>query len=192
MSNESNFTSTRMAGIGRYLQALDEIEQFYGEKRAKRSGARLINHINEGCAIISGVIRKFDDMPFDTMAAFCLHPIFQSDDVDPATYPFKHVHADDVVRMAKAYAEVANMYLCREETDHIQNANDLSSHLGNRLIEKEDFFDLVVMLYADKVQNRKDFEVYHWRRHKRSDQLERYFNIWIDYLGRWIEPEYRG
>jgi len=179
----------RFSGIERYLKAMEEIELFYGDKRAKRSQVKLINHINEGCAIISDRLHYTDDSCFNAMAAFCLHPIFQSEEVDSTTYPFVHVHDDHIVRMAKDYAEIANMYLCREDTDHIKCADDLHRHLGEALLHKAEFYDIAAMLYADKVQNRKDFDIYHWERHERSNQLERYFNIWIDYLNRWVGPD---
>ena len=38
------------------------------------------------------------------------------------------------------------------------------------------------MLIADKVQNMKDFITYHYKKHKRSDELMGYFNKWLDAL----------
>lgn len=175
----SQLKTMKRQGIERYLKAIEEIELFYGEKRANRSGVKLINHINEGCAILSEKLQYEDDGTFNAMAAFCLHPIFQSEEVDPTTYPFIHVHDDHIIQMAKDYAEVANTYLCRESTDHIETPQDLRLHLGELLFEKENSFQVGAMLYADKVQNRKDFEIYHWGKHPRSEQLERYFDVWI-------------
>ena len=38
------------------------------------------------------------------------------------------------------------------------------------------------MLIADKVQNRKDFMMYHLHTHQRSKELEKYFNQWLNKL----------
>lgn len=40
----------------------------------------------------------------------------------------------------------------------------------------------VDMVLADKIQNRKDFRLYHKGKHKRSKQLSAYFDIWIEFL----------
>jgi hypothetical protein len=39
------------------------------------------------------------------------------------------------------------------------------------------------MLIADKVQNRKDFELYHEATHPRSKELAMYFRLWLEKLG---------
>ena len=39
------------------------------------------------------------------------------------------------------------------------------------------------MLIADKVQNYKDFLLYHYGIHERSNQLNQYFINWLSYLG---------
>jgi hypothetical protein len=41
------------------------------------------------------------------------------------------------------------------------------------------------MLIADKIQNRKDFELYHKDIHERSDELKQYFFNWLWRLGVW-------
>lgn len=38
------------------------------------------------------------------------------------------------------------------------------------------------MLIVDKVQNRKDFELYHLGKHKRSNELNQYFKNWLERL----------
>ena len=38
------------------------------------------------------------------------------------------------------------------------------------------------MLIADKVQNYKDFLLYHKNTHERSDELDEYFNSWFKIL----------
>ena len=38
------------------------------------------------------------------------------------------------------------------------------------------------MLYADKIQNEKDFKIYHEVTHERSKELREYFDNWINKL----------
>ena len=38
------------------------------------------------------------------------------------------------------------------------------------------------MLIADKIQNKKDFELYHKGSHPRSMELDHYFNNWLKRL----------
>ena len=38
------------------------------------------------------------------------------------------------------------------------------------------------MLIADKIQNRKDFELYHKETHPRSAELDKYFRNWLQKL----------
>jgi (p)ppGpp synthase/HD superfamily hydrolase len=51
------------------------ISDYYGESTTKRSGVKLINHIDEGIEILKSI--GADD---DTIDAYCLHPILQSDE----------------------------------------------------------------------------------------------------------------
>lgn len=148
--------------------ALKEIEHYYGDACAKRSGIPLMNHINEGIAILQSI----EAIKF-VQVAFALHPITQNEE----DYKFKYDHSLSVLALAHSYATVANSYLCRPETDHIQNTEDLGNHLNSHID-----YRVLQMLYADKIQNRKDFRLYHLGTHKRSDNLELYFNIWINYL----------
>lgn len=62
--------------------------------------------------------------------------------------------------------------MCRPKTDHYQ-IDDLPYIV---LKEVRD------MLVADKVQNYKDFLLFHKDTHERSNALDKYFNLWIDKL----------
>jgi hypothetical protein len=43
--------------------------------------------------------------------------------------------------------------------------------------------DVNDMLIADKIQNRKDFDLYHKGKHERSEELDEYFKNWFNRLG---------
>lgn len=144
------------------------IKGYYAEQRAKRSNVLLMAHIEEGLAIL-------DCLGSSSLAkkAFCLHPIVQNDiDID-LTWSEAYPLADD-------YRNAANHYLCRPETDWIKTVGDLHKHFEGFNFTR----DLNDMLLADKIQNRKDFRMYHLGKHERSDELEAYFNLWIEWLYR--------
>lgn len=143
------------------------IADHYGDKTAERSQVPLIAHIHEGCEML----HKWGESLL-VQKAFCLHPLVQNS--------ISHCcHDSPAMPLAKEYARIANSYLCRRETDIITMANNpqaLAVFLGD--IPKE----VAWMLLADKIQNQKDFRTFHWFTHKRANELERYFNLWITTL----------
>lgn len=150
------------------------VEKLYDNRRecATRSGVPKINHIDEGLVVLS--ILGAD---LTTMRAWCLHPIIQSDD-DMIRAFNPEYHADlfgfdwQALGLAVEYRNCANLYLCRVDTDEYTK-QDLPS------IPLDQVYN---MLIADKVQNKKDFMTYHLNTHERSDQLCRYFDMWLDHL----------
>jgi hypothetical protein len=141
------------------------IKNFYGDKTTVRSNVPLINHIDEGLLILD--MLNAGDLP---KRAFCLHPIVQNDEDVDLSY-FK-----DSYMLAVEYRDKANSYLCRPENDHIKTTEQLKEIIGD-MSE-----DCRLMLIADKMQNEKDFELYHKGTHPRSKELEAYFTLWLDYL----------
>lgn len=140
------------------------IKGYYGERCAQRSGVRLISHIEEGLAILDTLCAS------DTAKrAFCLHPITQNEIAIDLSWSTAYT-------LACEYRDVANAYLCRPETDWIKTVDDLHHHLPT--MSK----DCAYMLLADKIQNRKDFRLYHQDTHERSNELREYFDLWIEYL----------
>lgn len=141
------------------------IQSLYGNKTTNRSGAELINHIDEGLYILNKIgasnIAK---------RAYCLHPIVQGDSGLKENFYEMKFHST-VVIAAIEYRSVANEYLSKRE---IKTMEDI------RLSPLKEVND---MLIADKIQNRKDFDLYHKGKHERSDDLDEYFNNWFKRLG---------
>ncbi|MBI4853912.1 MAG: hypothetical protein HY819_19115 [Acidobacteria bacterium] len=147
------------------------ILDFYKDKKATRSKIPYINHINEGLIIL-------DEIQASSCAkeGFCLHPIVQTDE-DLA----KAFQKDSVLcrynvdlyslSLAMEYRWIANGYL---------STRTISSLSEVKLSPLE---DVQQMLIADKVQNRKDFEIYHKSTHPRAKELEIYFDNWLEILG---------
>jgi hypothetical protein len=139
------------------------ISNYYGKTKTKRSNVPLINHIDEGIEILKGI--GADE---DTIEAYCLHPILQSDEEfnKNLTMDFSGISTSALL-LAVEYRRVANSYL---STDKIENFVGFT----NEKIKQ--------MLYADKIQNEKDFALYHEGKHDRSKELREYFNNWLNIL----------
>lgn len=158
--NSIPFIMENLSGMKEY----ETIQDLYGNKKTKRSGADLMNHIDEGLYILekigaSNVAKK----------AYCLHPIVQGDNELLEHYYNFHYHPT-VVIAAIEYRSVANDYLSRRE---IKTLGDI------RLSPLKDVND---MLIADKMQNRKDFDLYHNGTHDRTSELNQYFDNWFKRL----------
>lgn len=159
----------------------EAIQRFYGADRAKRSGVLLMNHIDEGIDMLK--VMGASEVAID---AYCLHPIIQPQEIFKRNW--KLLRTDeainkDALNLARAYRDAANAYLCRPGTDH-WTIEDLRFHVG--FLNQ----DLVHMLFADKIQNERDFIQYHQGKHARSNQLTRYFALWLDYLEE-LDEEHR-
>jgi hypothetical protein len=145
-----------------------KISEFYRGNVTSRSGIEFMNHIDEGLYILerlgaSDIAKK----------AYCLHPIFQSDSSLEQNFNLKFISPlrnPLVIVAAIEYRSVANEYL---STKKIENIEEI------RLSPLKDVND---MLIADKIQNRKDFELYHLGKHERSDELDEYFKNWFKRL----------
>ncbi|MEI6400128.1 MAG: hypothetical protein WCO58_01235 [bacterium] len=143
------------------------IAQYYGNQKAKRSGVYLINHIDEGLAILHWI-----GATTIAQRAYCLHPLLQSDEALIENYMTNYENIDPAVLIATMeYRSVANEYLSKRK---IQSIDEI------RLSPLKDVND---MLIADKIQNYKDFELYHLNTHERSDALVEYFENWLRRLG---------
>lgn len=143
------------------------IESIYGDKCAMRSGVFLMNHIDEGLYILHKL-----NASNEAKLGYILHPMFQSDQdlVNFFNYPELKKFDPKALILAIEYRNVANEYLSHRE---IQTVDEI------RLSPLE---DVNVMLKADKIQNCKDFELYHLEHHSRTEELQLYFHNWFDKL----------
>lgn len=147
-------------------EAYGLIEEYYGNRTAKRSGVWLMNHIDEGLAVLAKL-----NAPEEAFSTFCLHSLVQND-VDLASNEHlieKYPHLN--WQGAFEYRETANAYLAHRNIFSIDDI-ELS---GNEAVN--------FALIADKVQNYKDFMLYHYGKHDNSDRLFNYFHNWFDKLG---------
>lgn len=142
------------------------IQQWYGDKRAKRSGLHLMNHIDEGVAVLHWM--GFSE---DAQKAFMLHPLFQEDEALKRN--LKNYRSFDwrVVLLAMEYRNIANSFL-----------SPMEGHKGYQHASAIKLSPLPLvnqMLIADKIQNYKDFIAHHKGKHSRSDWLNWYFRQWL-------------
>lgn len=149
-----------------FLPGYLAIKKFYGDRCAQRSGVQLINHIDQGLKIMLA-----RDATLSAMDAYCLHPLYQND-VDLSTEGKMHAafcNSAYTVMLAMEYRNIANQYLAR-----------VNMPTGG--IKLSPLQEVNEMLIADKVQNRKDFELYHKGVHANSDRLDAYFKEWLQAL----------
>jgi hypothetical protein len=147
------------------------VSEFYGTQHARRSQIPLIAHIDEGLLILDAV-----GSSSRAKEAFCVHPLLQDDgalrsSLQPGSVFRKWSLDPASVAIAMEYRSLANAYLshhCRGEDDRIPLS----------VLEEVNH-----MLIADKVQNRKDFEVHHHSTHENTEVLVQYFNNWLRALG---------
>lgn len=143
--------------------AYKTIQNCYRDEKTKRSEVPLIYHIDEGGAILSKIGAA------DTVKdAYYLHPILQSNEgfIKNKSQNFNGINHESLL-LAMEYRRVANSYLST--------------------MSKSDFVgftceEIRQMLIADKIQNYKDFMLYHYGKHPRSNELHQYFNNWFEML----------
>ncbi len=148
------------------------ISHHYGAGKAERSQVYFMNHIDEGIALIRWT---FQDIAAEK--AYSLHPIFQSNDA-LREYPSHIVHQSDpfIIMYVMEYRHIANAYLSKRKiADTSEIVTSPITHVN-------------IMLYADKIQNYKDFEMYHKGTHPRSADLDEYFQNWLKRLH--VTPEH--
>lgn len=104
----------------------------------------------------------------ETIDAYCLHPILQSDEAFNQNYTldFSGIPTASLL-LAAEYRRVANSYLSKDKIEDFVG-------FTNEKIKQ--------MLLADKIQNERDFAIYHEGTHPRSSELRTYFDNWLNVL----------
>lgn len=151
------------------------IKEHYGNKVAQRSQVPLINHIDEGLAILNEL-----NCDWEVMEAYAVHPIFQNDEDLLNNRWESHYLTGEVMILTMEYRRVANSFLSNKiiKTEGKWSTFSTTCELGLSPLPQVN-----EMLIADKVQNRKDFLLYHKDTHERSLELDFYFKYWLDKLG---------
>ncbi len=152
-------------------KAYRAIEDYYGMKRADRSGVLCIQHINKGLMVLDEI-----GSSVLTKDAYYIHPLLQSDSAFECVIQFgreytllKNYEVDfNVVALAMEYRRCANSFLSDG------NVKNLAMWTVEHIRE---------MLIADKIQNYTDFLIHHKATHANAERLERYFKTWLDILG---------
>jgi hypothetical protein len=142
----------------------NSILKFYKGKKTKRSNIPYMNHIIEGIYILTKIKASFN-----TIKAYIIHPIFQSDEDLKTNYELYNDFDSKIILLAMEYRFIANSYLSYRDINGLDEI-----HLSP-LKEVND------MLIADKIQNRKDFLLYHMN-HERYFFLFMYFQYWLNRL----------
>lgn len=150
------------------------IKHYYGSVTAKRSQVPLINHIIEGLAILDKM--GATDV---TKAAFCLHPLVQKDEALAENWnDLLQCNLGTALLLALEYRNKANEWL----SIRVHTRSDKSLEVKG-LPSSGPLPEIRQMLIADKVQNYKDYLLYHAGTHRRGRELEVYFRTWLKELG---------
>lgn len=145
-------------------RAYKAIEQYYGDRKPKRANVWLMNHIDEGLAVLNAI--GASPLAYET---FCLHPLVQNDNDLKANIDVLDDKLHNWVG-AMEYRSVANEYLSRR---------DINSPADIRLSPLSYVNEALI---ADKVQNYKDFMLHH-AEHPHYARLFNYFHNWFEALG---------
>lgn len=153
------------------------VQEFYGSRRAERSGVFLMNHIDEGLYLL----HKLNASQY-AKRAFCLHPLLQTDKDLEANFDHVVANSDTItVALAMEYRNQANAWLSDKVCKVVNGTADEIFFNGRPTTGP--LLDVLQMLQADKIQNYKDFLLYHDGKHARSKELNLYFKTWFNVLG---------
>lgn len=129
-----------------------------------------MNHIYEGIDILHLMGNRIRTVA----EAFAIHPLVQGDAELAQYFCILEDGEDNIHRSSLIYAleyrNIANQYLSHRDISRISD------------IKLSPIMEVNEMLIADKVQNYKDFLIYHYGTHPRSEELNQYFNNWLTRL----------
>ena len=153
------------------------IRAHYADRVAQVSGVPLMQQVEEGLVILGEL-----DASENAMRAFCLRPLFQTDE-DLVRHGQDFMDAVDaspvVILLVMEYRSRANAWL----SDKVHRTSaDLQRIVFDGVPSAGPLEAVQHMLIADKVQGRKEFIRYQRGRHVRSEELDLYFNQWLDAL----------
>lgn len=153
------------------------IRAHYADRVAKVSGVPLMQQVEEGLVILSEL-----DASEEAMRAFCLRPLFQTDE-DLIRHGQDFMDGVDaspvVILLVMEYRSRVNAWL----SDKVRRASaDPQRIVFDGLPSAGPLEAVQQMLIADKVQGRKEFIRHQRGRHVRSEELDLYFNQWLDAL----------
>lgn len=150
------------------------VEKEYGSQVARRSGVYYMNHIDEALYIM-----KKMGATYEAMEAYCLHPLVQGDkdleknlfNITYSTVLYQEKPCSYAIALAMEFRNIANQYLSQRADKFFS----IDMHLSP-------IPEVNTMLAADKIQNYKDFLLYHSVTHIRAKYLDKYFNEWLEAL----------
>lgn len=147
---------------------------FYGDRLAKRSKVPLINHLYEGNRILQKL-----NVAIEVRAAYYLHPLVQEDSCLKENIALLNLFSPEIVTLVMEYRNIANAGL----RNNIVGIDENGGVYQKKPIQVSIIPRVNSMLVADKVQNYKDFCLYHKGIHEDSEQLDFYFKAWFRALG---------
>lgn len=154
------------------------IREHYVDRIAIGSGVPLMQQVEEGLIILDVL-----DASEDVMRAFCLRPLFQTDE-NLVRYGQDYMDAVDisppVLLLVMEYRSKANAWLSEKAHRSVAHPHQVVAEGLPSVGPLESVRD---MLIADKVQGRKEFIRHQRGRHARSDELDLYFKLWLQALG---------
>lgn len=158
-------------------RALLVIEDYYKDKKAKRTQVPYINHIYEGLNVLNNI-----NADIISQIVYILHPIFQTESKEEVfrilvnnfwgMEKLDDEEFSEIIKYGFLYKKYANSYLSKDHK--ILSKLDYDPNMPKYIKEA---------LIADKVQNYKDFLIYHKGTHPNSDLLDDYFKTWLICLG---------
>ncbi|MEB0114483.1 hypothetical protein QN397_24695 [Variovorax sp. RTB1] len=173
---------TEAIAHARWSPEYQAIRDHYADRVARVSGVPLMQQVEEGLIILDAL-----DASEDVMRAFCLRPLFQTDG-DLVRHGQNFMDAVDaspfVILLVTEYRSKANAWL--SEKVH-RSSTDPQQVIAAGLPSAGPLEGVKDMLIADKVQGRKEFVRHQRGRHARSDELDLYFELWLQALK--VDPE---